>query len=108
LLLLLRRYFRRITKDPARQSRNQISEYLPQRREGAKVLKKKNFFSELGVFAPSREKYPNPIFQLPRNSRYVASKIKLLNLRALRVLRGENYLLFFTGAGWFARLPSLR
>jgi hypothetical protein len=33
----------------------QDSEYLPQRREGAKVFRKK-FFSELGAFAPLRDK----------------------------------------------------
>jgi hypothetical protein len=33
------------------------SEYLPQRRQGAKALIKK-FFSELGVFAPWREEHP--------------------------------------------------
>jgi len=33
---------------------NKNSEYLPQRREG-----KKNIVSELGVFAPLRQEYPN-------------------------------------------------
>jgi hypothetical protein len=42
------------TKRTARQSRNPMSEYLPQRRKGAKVFRK-IFFSELGVFAPWRE-----------------------------------------------------
>jgi hypothetical protein len=39
---LFRAYYEDVftTESPARQSRNQISEYLPQRREGAKVLKK--------------------------------------------------------------------
>jgi hypothetical protein len=40
---------------------------LPQRREGAKVLKKK-FFSELGVFAPSREIFRDLVAALPRQA----------------------------------------
>jgi|GraSoiStandDraft_10_1057309.scaffolds.fasta_scaffold07713_5 hypothetical protein len=41
----------------ARQSSNRTSEYLAQRRKGAKV-RKKDF--ELGVLATWREEYPDP------------------------------------------------
>jgi ribosomal protein S4 len=57
------------TKDPARRSRSQISEYLPQRRKARKVRRFKGendlrtfiaFLRNLGAFAPWREKYPIP------------------------------------------------
>jgi hypothetical protein len=57
------------TKDLARQSRNQMSEYLSQRRKGrkgrrknVKIIRKNIYFSsfELGDVAPWREEYPNP------------------------------------------------
>ena len=56
------------TEVTAQQSRNQSSEYLPQRREGRKGRKKlyeiirNNFIfpSELGDFAPLREQFPIP------------------------------------------------
>jgi hypothetical protein len=51
----------------AQQRRNQISEYLPQRREGRKVRsfamrairKVTIIFLKLGAFAPWREEFPN-------------------------------------------------
>jgi hypothetical protein len=45
-------------KDRARESGKQLSEFLPQRRKGAMVFKKK--LSRLGAFAPSRENDPSP------------------------------------------------
>jgi hypothetical protein len=44
-------------RDPARRSRNRISDYLPQRRKGRK---EKNIYPNLAFLAPWREKCPNP------------------------------------------------
>jgi hypothetical protein len=95
-------------KGLGRQSRNQISEYLSQRRKGRKGKnchfdrREKSFLDpsyplgmtgtarHLALLASWRDEHPNPMH------------------RELRVLRGESHPVFFTSAGWFARLPSLR
>src|SRR5438105_10393440 len=94
------------TKDPARQSRNRNSEYLPQRRKGRKVRRLgvkiiyKSFCPfpiNLGAFAAWREKFPTRIFaraaQILNYSNTKSTKVNSKNiqiLRVLRVLRGEN------------------
>jgi hypothetical protein len=106
------------TKFLAQQSRNQISEYLPQRREGAKVLKKTKSYLNLaslrlrGRMIRLRDvshvgKSARPA-QILRHSNTKDTKypdIFILNLRALRVLRGEN-LPFYFGCGFAALCPS--
>jgi hypothetical protein len=61
-----------ITENPARLRRNEISEYLPQRRKGGEVrrLRVKLICKRFSLFpitlAPLREKYPIPIVFRPQ------------------------------------------
>jgi hypothetical protein len=99
---------------PSAAKPHQISEYLPQRREGAKVLKKKKSSLNLaslrlrGRMIRLRDvshigKFARPA-QILRHSNTKDTKVfdnKDCELRALRVLRGEN-LTFYFGCGFAA------